>query len=136
MASTNNTPAYRLFRLLTEKIGGLKQTVYFLNRPKTVAESVKSFLVVSLPTQWHNTVHGDDGFRDEMTGILHIFYKCKNDGTPNIDGQTALVKSVVDLFPIKGDGAECVRPRQLVNGDDGYGYQVTSVMFDIRLNKN
>jgi hypothetical protein len=132
----NDTPTYRLLKLLSEKVGSLGVVVHLMNRPKTVAETVKSFVVVSLPTRWHNTVHGDDGFRDELEGLLHIFYKCKSDGTPNIDGQTALVRNAVKLFPIKGDGAECVRPRQLVNGYDGYGYQVTSVMFDIRLNKN
>lgn len=132
----NDTPTYKLLRLLSDRLSGLGVPVHFLNRPKTVAETVKSFVVVSLPTQWHNTVHGDDGFRDELEGLLHVFHKCKSDGTPNIDGQTSLVKNVLKIFPVKGDGAECVRPRQLVNGDDGYGYQVTSVMFDIRLNKN
>lgn len=131
----NETPIYKMLDTVTKAVSSLGIPAYPLNRPDKVAESVKSFVVVDVPVRSRNLAHGDDGFLDILIGIVYVFHKCKSDGTPNIDGQTRLVESVRELFPIKGDSCECVRPRYLYDGGDGYGYQVTSLMFDIRLKK-
>ena len=131
----NETPIYKALSTLVKAVSGLGIPAHPLNRPDKVAESVKSFAVVDIPVRSRNLAHGDDGFLDVLTGVVYVFHKCKSDGTPNIDGQTALVEKVRGLFPVKSDSCECVRPRYLYDGKDGYGYQVTSLMFDIRIKK-
>lgn len=131
------SPTYRILDTLSSKINGLGIPVHLLTRPKEVKESVKSFALIELPTRSQNLVHGDDGFRDEQSGVVFLFFRSKTDGTPNIAGQTTLTSNVVKLFPVKDEenGVACVKPRVLLSGSDEYGFQVTSILFDIRVNK-
>jgi len=68
--------------------------------------------------------------------LISVFCKAKTDGTMNVNAQSNLVQQVLDLFPIVGDAVEASNPAILMQGSDGYGYQVTQITFKLRTIKS
>lgn len=110
--------------------------IYLNNRPKTSDEKMKSFVIINLPSRFYRKVKGNTDFVVETTGLFDIGVKAKQDGTPNINAQTSMVQSFMDLFPINDDYIMASNPQILLKGDDETGFQRTAVMFDIRTKIN
>lgn len=110
--------------------------VYINNRPKTSDAKIKSFVVISLPARIDRKVKGNDDFIVATTGVFFIGMRAKQDNTPNVKAQTQLVQQFMDLFPISDDYISATKPTILDRGDDETGFQITSVMFDVRTKIN
>lgn len=133
MAST----LYNIFNSLSKaaKATGIAH-VYLTNRPKLFDTSMGSFVVISLPARLYRDVKGNDDFMVSTTGTFMVGVVAKKDGTPNIQAQTDLVQKFMDLFPISDDYISATNPQIIMRGDDETGYQITSIMFDIRTKVN
>lgn len=133
MAST----LYNIFNSLTKAVRatGIKH-IYLVNRPKLFDTSMGSFVVIVLPSRLYRDVKGESDFLVSTTGTFMIGVVAKKDGTPNIGTQTDLVQKFMDLFPISDDYITAVNPQVIMRGDDETGFQITSIMFDIRTKIN
>lgn len=125
---------FRIYEDLVNAVSALGKPVY-LGRPKNLKEEVAAFIVVNLPTQLRTTVHGGFGSFTECFGTFAVFAKAKPDGTMNVNAQTELAQSVIDLFPIVGAHIDAVEPSVLVQDSDGYGYFVTMITYKVRTKK-
>ena len=65
-----------------------------------------------------------------------MFCKAKTDRTLNIGAQSDLTQKVLDVFPINGKHVTATKPTVLMQGEDGYGYQVTQITFKLRTKLN
>lgn len=133
MAST----LYNIFNSLSNavKATGVAH-VYLVNRPKLLDTSMESFVVVNLPARLYRDVKGNDDFVVSTTGTFMVGVAAKKDGTPNIKAQTELVQKFMDLFPISDNYISATNPQIILRGVDEAGYQITSVMFDVRTKVN
>lgn len=131
----NDTFLYKIFNDLVKAAEKTGKPVY-LERPKSLKSEVAQFVVVSLPAQIYGMVKGGLGFRSGSNGLISVFCKAKTDGTMNVNAQSNLVQQVLDLFPIVGDAVEASNPAILMQGSDGYGYQVTQITFKLRTIKS
>lgn len=131
----NDTFLYKVFNDLVNAAKKTGKPVY-LERPKSLKSEVTQFVVVSLPAQIYGMVKGGLGFRSGSNGLISVFCKAKTDGTMNVNAQSNLVQQVLDLFPIVGDAVEASNPAILMQGSDGYGYQVTQITFKLRTIKS
>ena len=123
-----------LYRIFDDIVSAAKKTgkPVFLERPKTLKSETTQFVVVSLPAQVYGLVKGGLDFRSGSNGLISVFCKAKTDGTMNVNAQSSLVQQVLDLFPIVGDTVEASNPAILMQGADGFGYQVTQITFKLR----
>lgn len=123
-----------LYRIFDDIVNAAKKTgkPVFLERPKTLKSETTQFVVVSLPAQVYGLVKGGLHFRSGSNGLISVFCKAKTDGTMNVNAQSNLVQQVLDLFPIVGDTVEASNPAILMQGADGFGYQVTQITFKLR----
>lgn len=139
MVEKGNKPlVWHIFNEIVSEIksvGGI-ENVYITNRPKEVNDKMKAFAVVSLPTEIRRTIIGNEDTELRMIGVIHVFTKSKTDNTPNIVSQTSIAQSVMDLFPINGEHIVASLPSILIDGDDGNGFQITSITFKIRTKFN
>ena len=133
MAST----LYNIFNSLAKavKATGVEH-VYLVNRPKLFDTSMGSFVVILLPARLYRDVKGNTDFLVSTAGTFMIGTVAKKDGTPNIKAQTELIQKFMDLFPISDDYITASHPQIIMRGDDETGYQITSVIFDIRTKIN
>lgn len=124
-----------LFKIYDDIVNALKKTgkPVFLDRPKILSSETTQFVVISLPAQIYGMAKGGLDFRSGSNGLISVFCKAKTDGTMNVNAQSILTQSVLDLFPIAGDAVEASNPAILVQGNDGYGYQVTQISFKLRI---
>lgn len=127
----NDTFLYKIFNDLVNAANKTGKPVY-LERPKSIGSEVAQFVVITLPAQIYGMVKGGLGFRSGSNGLISVFCKAKTDGTMNVNAQSNLVQQVLDLFPITGDVVEASNPAILMQGNDGYGYQVTQISFKLR----
>ena len=131
----NNSFLYKIYDDLVNAVKKTGKPVY-LDRPKTLNSETTQFVVVSLPAQIYGMVKGGLGFRSGSNGLISVFCKAKNDSTLNINAQSILVQQVLDLFPIAGKAVEASNPAILMQGYDGFGYQVTQITFKLRTIKS
>lgn len=133
MAST----IFNIFNSLSKAAGTTDVGhIYLTNRPKLFDTGMGSFVVISLPARISRDVKGNDDFLVSTSGTFVIGAVAKKDGTPNIKAQTKLVQQFLDLFPISDDYITATNPQVIMRGDDETGFQITSIMFDIRTKVN
>lgn len=132
MAEQQNNFLYNFYNDLTEALKSIGVKMFLGRRPKTSKEELNAFLVIKLNTRMHNIIAGGIDRMPHCYGTIHVFYKAKDDGTLNVQGHTELVDKVIKCFPIAGKHLAGTRPEILMDGEDGYGYQVTIISFSIR----
>lgn len=132
----DKTATYKVFEFLTGVLKPLGIKTYLQNRPIAVEDKLQSFLVVALPARLDTNIHGGELLQNRTTGTIYSFYRSKSDGTPNISGQTTQDGRVLDLFPMRGDYVECVKPVLLNRGYDDFGFHVSAIYFDIRVRRD
>lgn len=131
----NKSATYQMFNSVVGMLKGCKIKTYLSERPKE-SPKMDDFAVVDFPVMIRRPYIGNDDFRYRTQGVIYLFCRAKNDGTPNIDRQTMLVRKVFDMFPYKDGVCECVNPAVLSRGSDEYGFQLTTITFTIRTRIN
>lgn len=111
--------------------------IYLGGRPDSIQKDSKidRFVAIELPVSIEDIAHGNRKFVLNTSGIFYIFAKSKKDTTLDIN-TTNIVDDVVNLFPIVGDVCSISNPSVLLRGSDGFGYQVTTITFDIQTKPN
>lgn len=126
---------YLVYSDLVEAVSGIGKRT-FLDRPKNGKEELANFVVVDIPTELRGRVKGDFNFTVKSYGTISVFCKAKTDSTLNIKLQSELTQKVLDIFPINGKHITASNPTVLMQGEDGYGYQVTQIAFKLRTKLN
>jgi hypothetical protein len=135
MAKTKKPLIYLIYSDLVSAVNGIGKKTY-LDRPKSGTEELANFIVVDIPTEIRGMVKGSVDFKADCYGTFSVFCKAKTDATINIGSQSELTQKVLDLFPINGKYITASRPRVLMQGEDGYGYQVTQITFSLHTKTN
>lgn len=126
---------YLIFDDLVAAVNGIAEKTY-LDRPKLIAEEVKNFIVVDIPTEIRGRLKGDMDVMAGCYAVYYVFVRSKTNGTPNIGSQTSIVESVLNAFPISTKHITATEPSVLMKGDDGYGFHVTTITFKLRTKFN
>ena len=126
---------YLIYDDLVAAVKGIGDKV-FLDRPKNTPDELQSFIVVNIPTEIRSRLKGTFDVSSECYGSYSIFCKAKSDRTPNIGIQSSLTQQVLDLFPINGIHVSATVPTVLMQGEDGFGFQVTQITFKLRTKLN
>lgn len=136
MTMANKTATYQMFNSVVAMLKSNKITAYLCDRPKEVPAKMSEFAVVDFPVALRRPYAGYDDFRYTTSCVIYLFVRAKNDGTPNIDKQTSLVRSICDMFPYTDSICECVKPVVRLRGSDDYGFQFTTITFTLRTKIN
>ena len=126
---------YLIYDDLVEAVNGIGKKT-FLDRPKNTSEELSDFIVIYLPTELRGRLKGNADVTSDCYGTFSVYCKAKTDRTLNIGVQSALTQKVLDVFPINGKHLTASRPTVLMQGEDGYGYQVTQISFKLRTKLN
>lgn len=126
---------YLVYNDLVEAVKGIGKKT-FLDRPKDTNEELANFIVIDIPTEIRGLVKGNADVTSECYGTYSVFCKAKTDRTLNIGAQSDLTQKVLDVFPINGKHVTATKPTVLMQGEDGYGYQVTQITFKLRTKLN
>lgn len=126
---------YQIYDDLVKSVNGIARKTY-LDRPKNTGSELANFIVIDIPTEIRGRLKGNSDVTAECYGTFSVFCKAKTDRTPNIVTQSSLVQSVLDVFPINKPHVTATRPTVLMQGEDGYGYQVTQITFKLRTKFN
>lgn len=126
---------YLVYSDLVEAVKGIGKKT-FLDRPKDTKEELANFIVIDIPTEIRGLVKGNADVTSECYGTYSVFCKAKTDRTLNIGAQSDLTQKVLDVFPINGKHVTATKPTVLMQGEDGYGYQVTQITFKLRTKLN
>lgn len=126
---------YLIYDDLVDAVRGIGDKV-FLDRPKNTPEELQSFVVVNIPTEIRSRLKGKIDVSSECYGSYSIFCKAKSDRTLNIGIQSTLAQQVLDVFPINGVHVTATNPTLLMQGEDGFGFQVTQITFKLRTKLN
>lgn len=126
---------YLVYSDLVDAVKGIGKKI-FLDRPKNSSEELSSFIVIDIPTELSRRFKGDADVMSECYGTYSVFCKAKTDSTLNIVAQSELIQKVLDVFPINGSHVTAANPTVLMQGEDGYGYQVTQITFKLRTKLN
>lgn len=129
-----------MFNIFNSLVTAAKSTgveaIYINNVPNASEKRPDTYVVVSLPSRFYREVKGNNDFMVTTGGLYSVCVRAKQNNTPNIVKQTALVDKFMQLFPISDDYITAYDPQILIKGDDETGFQVTSIMFQIRTKIN
>ena len=95
-----------------------------------------NLIVIEPLTTIYGKIAGDEDVMAECYGTYSVYCKAKTDNTININAQTTLVQKVKDVFPINTKHITATKPRELMRGADGNGFQVTQITFKLRTKFN
>ena len=124
-----------ILKVMGEKAVTVCTKVYPQDRPNAVTDSLKEFIVVSLPYSESNKTLGecDDWWLDE-TVVFEIYVAdrktASNPKLLDVTRMQELREGVRNLFPIVDYtvGLKITRPRTVVNASsDGNGYHYTRI---------
>lgn len=126
-----------IFTSLTKAAQKTKaEKVYLANRPKSAEKGLNSFVVVSLPANLTREVKGNDDYLVTTSGLYTVGVKAKSNNTLDLSAQSNLVQEFLDLFPINDEYITAANPTVIMRGGDETGFQITSIMFDVRTKVN
>lgn len=129
------SPITRIYTDLVKALSGVVESKYiFLGRPNTSMNSdcpMTKFAVVELPVRIRDYAIGQKKWMLVTQGVFFLFTKGKSNNTLNVNAASDFVDEVTSLFPIVGDVCSATNPVVLLDGSDEYGYQVTSISFDL-----
>lgn len=126
---------YLIYNDLVNAVKGIGKKT-FLDRPKSESNELVNFIVIDLPTEIKGRLKGNADVTSEGYGVFSVFCQAKTDRTLNITAQSELIQKVLDVFPINGEHITATKPTVLMQGEDGYGYQVTQITFKLRTKLN
>lgn len=135
MADTKKPLIYLIYNDLVNAVKGIGKKT-FLDRPNSGTDELVNFIVVDIPTEISGLLKGKVEVLANCYASYDIFCKAKTDATLNIGAQSELAQKVLDLFPINGKHIVASKPKILMQGEDGYGYQVTKITFSLRTKFN
>lgn len=90
---------------------------YTSNRPSSIADTVKEFIVIDLPGSIL-----DEAAYQYATLRIDIFKRDKSGSIEDVNGLDLLTKSVMGLFPIVNGTFRAISPKIVAGGSDGYGF--------------
>ena len=110
-----------------------RECIFLGNRPRFSKEDAKfgRFVVIDIPDAVRDVAIGKHKLMLHTMGILSLFDKSKNDDTLRVNSMSDFIDAVTDLFPISGEYCVAANPIPLINGSDGYGYQVAEISFNL-----
>lgn len=135
MAKNKKSLIYLIYDDLVNAVKGIGEKT-FLDRPKSVPEELVKFIVIDIPSEISGKVKGSIDVTAGCYASFYIFCKAKTNGTINIGAQSELTQKVLDLFPINAQHIVASKPIVLMQGQDGYGFQVTHITFSLRTKFN
>ncbi len=129
-----------LYNIYNDLVNAVKTIVdskyiFLKDRPNTNGNTqpMAKFVVIDLPLGIEDYVIGKKKKTMLSTsGVLYLFTQARSNGTLNINTTGDFTDDVESLFPIKGQYISATKPKVLLKGSDGDGYQVVSISFDLR----
>ena len=108
--------------------------IFLKDRPTNVnAESpMEKFVVIDLPVTISDYVAGNRKTYLTTSGVMYLFVQARSNSTLDVNSMGDFVDSIVDLFPINGKYVTATKPVVRMSGNDGFGFQVAVVYFDLR----
>lgn len=137
MAEEQTKPSleYLIYQDLYDAVTGIASKIFF-ERPATSDTSMEDFIVIDLPTEIRGRFAGNSDVLVDCYATFSLFCKAKKDRTPYLEKQTGMVQQIKDKFPIDAAHVSATKPTVLMQGYDGYGYQVTQISFKLRTKLN
>lgn len=94
-------------------------------------EKMDKYIVIELPVNIEDYAVGNHKFHLMTTGVLYLISKAKKNRTLNVNSFSDFTEEVTDKFPISGACITAVKPVVRMTGTDEFGYQITTVTFDV-----
>ena len=130
------SPLYNIYNDLVAAVKTVVPAKYIRlkDRPKigdgdTMAQQMA---VIDLPLTIRDYVIGNEKTMLETNGIIYLFVQSKKDYTMDVTPMGDIIDKVTNLFPIKGDYCVGTNPDIRLLGDDGEGFQVAMITFNLR----
>lgn len=113
--------------------------VFLKDRPKNsggdeYAAPMPKFAVIDLPVSIDDYVIGNKKTMLTTSGVFYLFVQARSNGTLDVNAAGDFTDSVVSLFPIKGNCCSATKPVVRMTGNDGQGFQVVTITFDLITN--
>ena len=108
--------------------------VFLKDRPNTKEGELpmSKFAVIDLPVTINDYVAGNSKTMLTTSGVFYLFTQSRSNGTLDVNITGDFVDAVLDLFPISGTSCVASNPVVRMTGNDGQGFQVCTVTFDLR----
>lgn len=106
-----------ILKKLTEIFDDVSRNVFVTSRPSTSENTMKDFIVVSLPIG----IYDRHAYQDTYCRI-EVFVRNRKNGMEATDALDTMLQSVIDKFPLSNDLFSATTPRLLPGGDDGLGF--------------
>lgn len=134
------TPITLIYSDIVNALSNVIESKYiFFGRPNVSKDGdcpMKKFVSIELPVGIEDYAAGKKKWMLVTSGVVFLFVKTKKDNTMNLSTTSDFIDNVVKLFPINGTVCSASGPRVLLSGADEYGYQVTSITFDLQTKVN
>lgn len=128
-----------LYHIYSDLVNAMKSVVetkyiFLKDRPNIKEDDVpmQKFVVIDLPTSIRDYVIGGRKTLLETSGVFYVFVQARSNKTLDVNATGEFIDSIVNLFPISGDNCVATNPSVRMTGSDGFGFQVTTITFDLR----
>lgn len=107
--------------------------IFLKDRPKIEQDDapMAKFAVVDLPIGIDDYVIGNKKTMLTTSGVFYLFVEARNNGTLDVNATGDFTDNVVGMFPINGKYCSATNPVVRMTGNDGQGFQVVTITFDL-----
>lgn len=108
--------------------------IFLKDRPniKDGNSPMTRFIVIDLPVSISDYVIGNRKTYLTTKGVFYLFTQARKNQTLDVNATGEFLDEVLAQFPISGKFVVASNPVERLTGSDEYGFQVTTVTFDLR----
>lgn len=128
-----------IYRIYADLVGAFKDVIetkyiFLANRPKVSDsdEPMQKFVVIDLPVSITDICKGKKKRLLSTDGVFYLFTQARSNSTLDVNIMGDFIESVEALFPYIGECCSISDPIVRMTGSDEYGYQVTTITFDLQ----
>lgn len=111
------------------RMSGITPNVFSENRPESVTEQMREFIVVDIATKMYN----HNPYQDAYVSI-ELYMRKKAKGLANTANMQAFADRVVELFPIVTDRFSIIKPSVMLRGSDMAGFTTWMITAKLYVN--
>jgi len=124
----SNFKLMQVLQLMKSMADGISDTIYTSERPKSIAENLSDFIVVSLPVMIYDRLVGTGTDYGMMNSYcrFEIFVRDVG-GVENTPKLTRMAEELLDAFPVSESGILITRPRVAMKGSDEHDFHLITI---------
>ena len=129
----------QIYKSMNSAVAGICDKVYIQDRPLSIDERIKSYLLLEISSSIENQEMNSDGaYNLSILTVRFVLFvrnrtSAKNINAMDINELDKKFSSIMSIFPYSDDYVTITRPYILMSGNDGSDFHYIAINADLKI---